>query len=64
MSEAFLGFDVSEVEVKILLCKRASEFSHSLGQFRKFPFRAHGRGYILINELPKGFAETTGAKWQ
>jgi hypothetical protein len=33
------------------------------GQFRKFPFR-HGRGYILINELPKGFAETTGAKWQ
>jgi hypothetical protein len=27
------------------------------------PFRAHGRWYILINELPKGFAETTGAKW-
>jgi len=36
----------------------------ALGQLLKFsPFRVHGRWYIVINELPKGFAETTGAKW-
>jgi hypothetical protein len=28
------------------------------------PFRAREGGYILFNELPQGFAETTGAKWQ
>jgi len=34
------------------------------GQIRKFPFRAHRYLVILIDELPMGFAETTGAKWQ
>jgi hypothetical protein len=28
------------------------------------PFRAHGSRYMLTSKLPKGFAETTRARWQ
>jgi hypothetical protein len=36
MSEVFLASYVSEVEASFALCKRASEFSHTQGQFRQW----------------------------
>src|ERR1700704_3551533 len=56
-------FRIREIETKILLCKRASEFSHSLGQertsFAAWVLSDHGQSQTLWRTLRWDFALTS-----